>query len=70
MKVQQISSGIQPPAPDAAGETGLEENTETHSLRDFFQAFVRHRSALIGTSLVMIFILLAIFAPVLTPYDY
>jgi peptide/nickel transport system permease protein len=70
MKVQQISSGIQPPAPDAAAHSGLEENMETHSLRDFFQAFVRHRSALIGTSLVMIFILLAIFAPVLTPYDY
>lgn len=68
--MQQASSGIQPPVPNSPGEMSPDENIEANSLRDFFHAFIRHRSALIGTSLVMIFILLAIFAPILTPYDY
>ncbi|MGA9175148.1 MAG: nickel transporter permease [Thermoactinomyces sp.] len=40
------------------------------SVRDFFRAFWRHRSAAIGSVIIIIFILLAIFAPVVTPYQY
>ncbi|KPC69414.1 peptide ABC transporter permease [Thermoactinomyces vulgaris] len=38
--------------------------------RDFVRAFLRHRSAVIGSVLVLIFIILAILAPIITPYDY
>lgn len=63
----------EPPVPVSPNETGsgnLKSSTEAKPLRDFARSFVRHRSAVIGSSLVMIFILCAIFAPMLTPYEF
>lgn len=52
------------PAP--AFDPSLEEKP----MRDFLRQFVRHRSAVIGSVIVVIFLLVALLAPVLTPYDY
>nr|WP_232337271.1 nickel transporter permease [Thermoactinomyces sp. CICC 10523] len=39
-------------------------------VRYFLRAFWRHRSAAIGSVIIILFILLAVFAPVITPYQY
>lgn len=39
-------------------------------MKDFLRQFLRHRSAVIGSVVVMIFLLLALLAPLLTPFDY
>lgn len=48
------------------------QNTNTSDelspLKEFFINFLRNRSAMIGASILVVFIFLAIFAPLLTPY--
>jgi peptide/nickel transport system permease protein len=39
-------------------------------LRDFLRAFLRHRSAVIGSVIILLFFFLAILAPMITPYQY
>jgi peptide/nickel transport system permease protein len=43
---------------------------EESQMREFVRAFLRHRSAVIGSLIILFFICLAIFAPLITPYDY
>ncbi|WP_093228157.1 ABC transporter permease [Thermoflavimicrobium dichotomicum] len=38
--------------------------------KEFMRAFIRHRSALIGSIIILLLILIAILAPVLTSYEY
>lgn len=47
------------------------EDFEPHSpIRDFFKQIRKNRFAMIGLAIITFFILLALFAPLLTPYDY
>src|SRR5699024_1934957 len=47
------------------------EDFEPHSpIRDFFKQIRKNRLAMIGLAIITFFILLALFAPLLTPYDY
>jgi peptide/nickel transport system permease protein len=43
---------------------------EESRMREFLRAFLRHRSALLGSLVILFFICLAIFAPLITTYDY
>ena len=51
---------------------GVENNDlvvlDPHPLREFLQHFVRNRSAMIGLAILFLFFLLALLAPLLTPY--
>ncbi|RAL27017.1 nickel transporter permease [Thermoflavimicrobium daqui] len=38
--------------------------------KDFMRSFLRHRSAVIGSVIILFLILIAIIAPVLTPFEY
>ncbi|MGA8941208.1 MAG: ABC transporter permease [Thermoactinomyces sp.] len=58
------------PVSDNTGSQVPGSSTEAKPLRDFARSFVRHRSAMIGSFLVMIFVFCAVFAPVLTPYEF
>jgi len=55
----------------AARRSDLEEPTTTRRglLTDTWRAFRRHRAAVLGLALVGFFLVLAIFAPIFTPYD-
>lgn len=47
------------------------EDFEPHSpIRDFFKQIRKNRFAMIGLAIITFFVLLALFAPLLTPYDY
>lgn len=53
----------QPPTPEHS-------STRETPVKDFLRAFIRHRSALIGSIVVFIFIVMAFIAPIITVYDY
>jgi peptide/nickel transport system permease protein len=51
-------------------DAGIAPGVETRSRReDFFRAFFSNRLAIFGTVVMAIFILMAVFAPLLAPYD-
>ncbi|TCW40452.1 peptide/nickel transport system permease protein [Laceyella sacchari] len=65
------TDNVQPPVTNLAEAGAVSHSTQPDNpARDFARAFLRHRSAVIGSVLVLIFIILAILAPVITPYDY
>jgi peptide/nickel transport system permease protein len=47
---------------------GSPEKAET--IKDFLRAFLRHKSALFGSIIVLFFLVVAVSAPLLTPYGY
>jgi peptide/nickel transport system permease protein len=65
------TDNVQPPVTNLPEAGAVSHSTQPDNpARDFARAFLRHRSAVIGSVLVLIFIILAILAPVITPYDY
>ncbi|PRZ13956.1 peptide/nickel transport system permease protein [Laceyella sediminis] len=65
------TDNVQPPVTNLPEAGAVSHSTQQDNpARDFARAFFRHRSAVIGSVLVLIFIILAILAPVITPYDY
>src|SRR5215207_2268660 len=51
-------------------DAGVTPGVETRSRREnFFRAFFSNRLAIFGTVVMAIFILMAVFAPLLAPYD-
>ncbi|UWE04112.1 ABC transporter permease [Laceyella sacchari] len=65
------TDNVQPPVTNLAEAGAVSHSTQPDNpARDFARAFLRHRSAVIGSVLVLIFIILAILAPVITPYNY
>ncbi|SEN56155.1 nickel transporter permease [Lihuaxuella thermophila] len=43
---------------------------KAEAIKDFLRAFLRHKSALIGSIIVLMFLLMAVIAPLITPYEY
>lgn len=65
------TDNVQPPVTNLPEAGAVSHSAQPDNpARDFVRAFFRHRSAVIGSVLVLIFIILAILAPVITPYDY
>ncbi|MDQ0416332.1 peptide/nickel transport system permease protein [Croceifilum oryzae] len=54
------------PEPPIAPEKEVVESP----FRDFLRAFLKHRSAVIGSVIVLSFLLIALFAPLITSYEY
>jgi peptide/nickel transport system permease protein len=48
----------------------VHSTAEETPVRDFFRAFLRHRSAVIGSAIILFFILIALVAPLITHYGY
>lgn len=58
-------------APDSTlNKSELEEEMVENQFRDLLRSFIRHRSAVIGGAIVLFFILIALAAPLIAPYDY
>ncbi|AUS07889.1 peptide ABC transporter permease [Laceyella sacchari] len=65
------TDNVQPPVTNLPEAGAVSHSAQPDNpAQDFVRAFFRHRSAVIGSVLVLIFIILAILAPVITPYDY
>lgn len=58
------------PAPLTQPPASQENQTVDTPFRDFLRAFLRHRSAVIGSVIVLAFLLIALLAPFLTSYEY
>lgn len=61
-----IPTNSQPPEP----LTPLTETVKETPVKDMIRAFLRHRSALIGSIIVIFFLFIALVAPLITSYDY
>ncbi|MFC7443175.1 ABC transporter permease [Laceyella putida] len=65
------TGNVQPPVTETPEATATSHSAPLENpVQGFVRAFLRHRSAVIGSGLVLIFIILALVAPVITPYDY
>lgn len=60
------------PAPVTQPQPPVSQENQTVDtpFRDFLRAFLRHRSAVIGSVIVLAFLLMALLAPFLTSYEY
>lgn len=61
---------IEPSPKPALGKPNLEKEMAENPFRDLLRSFIRHRSAVIGGVIVLFFILVALAAPLIAPYDY
>jgi peptide/nickel transport system permease protein len=64
-KTVSVSPAPADPQPDA-----FRSPAEERPVRDFVRAFLRHRSAVIGSLIILFFLLLALAAPLIAPHGF
>jgi len=66
MNMEPITTPTETEPASAFGPSSQDEKP----IKDFWRQFFRHRSAVIGSAVVAIFLLVALLAPLMTPFDY